>query len=208
MKQKLYVIEAEERKCKIGISENPLKRLAQLEGAGGFRAKSFFYTEVDNCEGAERRLLDIFSDERVTTSTNTKSEWVKAEFVHVLIEAIKQKFLLVLHIDDNLSLYFKDIKDPDAYLDCCTEIEYDPEQGGDWLISGEDDYSFIFYKIVENTINVALRLVKDIYPHSPYLAIHGAHRIVQELAHVKKAIEALEKTIVTHCMSIIEETQE
>ena len=80
---KLYVIEADHGKCKIGVTEDPLSRLKQLESAGGFRAVNFFYVEIDSQE-RETTLLKKFASSRMVTSTKSRTEWVDADFIEIV----------------------------------------------------------------------------------------------------------------------------
>lgn len=85
---KLYVIEADHGRCKIGVTEDPLARLKQLESAGGFRAVNFFYMEIDSQE-IETRMLKKFMSSRMITSTKSKTEWVDADFIEIVSSVLE-----------------------------------------------------------------------------------------------------------------------
>lgn len=84
---KLYVIEADHKRCKVGITENPMNRLKQLESAGGFETINMAYFEVgNNGNSMEKEIHNSLNKYRQKTSFGSKSEWFKVGFAQAVHE--------------------------------------------------------------------------------------------------------------------------
>jgi hypothetical protein len=82
--KKLYIIGTTDNKVKIGISNNPIDRLTQLESAGGFTTKHFLFFSLDNPSEIEIKLHESFSESRCTTTTGVVTEWFTIQFDQVV----------------------------------------------------------------------------------------------------------------------------
>lgn len=207
---KLYVIEADRGRCKIGVSENPIKRLAQLEGAGGFSAKSFFYTEFDDCAEAEKQLLNWFDKERVATSTGGKSEWVNAEFIKVLMYTLTKKWKFMFSVDAHLTLNITDCFEEWEYValygtaDWQTiHISYDKNQIVNNLITGcyGSDSKIAIADMLTEAVTEVENSLNKLDGKEDYnrlvSTVHGAVAALKMLNPMKEAIEKLDKKVIS-----------
>lgn len=81
---KLYIVEADHGRCKIGVTNDFATRIKQLESAGGFKTtQSRTYELGDNARAAEALSHRYLSEYRIRTS-NTSTEWFRCYFIEAV----------------------------------------------------------------------------------------------------------------------------
>lgn len=82
---KIYALEADHKRCKVGITNDPMTRLKTLESQGGFTITNLLFIEVgDRAAVLEKKAHEILSHSRLSTSFGARSEWFAVPFHHAL----------------------------------------------------------------------------------------------------------------------------
>ena len=98
---KLYLLEADSGKCKVGISGDVITRLKGLESSGGFKIVNLFYVELgENAYAVEQAVHKRLEECRERTSFGGRSEWFTARFTYALAAVLELVYDVGLWLDD------------------------------------------------------------------------------------------------------------
>ena len=108
---KIYVIESNHQRTKVGISADPLARLKSLESSGGFTATNFFFVEVG--EAASEIEMNVHRElgySRLETSFGRKSEWFDVPFHVALLATLSKVYDMGIFLTDEVEIRLTDMR--------------------------------------------------------------------------------------------------